>query len=67
MSENEEYINLEKKLLNDRNKVVELLNSLIEEIGSTKNISETDQIIEILNSYKNKINDQLLENLNEEE
>jgi len=67
MSENEEYINLEKKLLNDRNKVVELLNSLIEEIGSTKNISETDQIIEILNSYKNKINDQLLENLSEEE
>ena len=67
MSENEEYINLEKKLLNDRNKVVELLNSLIEEIGSTKNISETDQIIEILNSYKNKINDQLLENFNEEE
>jgi len=67
MSENEEYINLEKKLLNDRNKVVELLNSLIEEIGSTKNISETDQIIEILNSYKNKINNQLLENFNEEE
>ena len=67
MSENEEYINLEKKLLNDRNKVVELLNSLIEEIGSTKNISETDQIIEILNNYKNKINDQLLENFNEEE
>jgi len=67
MSENEEYINLEKKLLNDRNKVVELLNSLIEEIGSTKNISETDQIIEILNSYKNKINDQLLENFSEEE
>ena len=67
MSENEEYINLEKKLLNDRNKVVELLNSLIEEIGSTKNISETDQIIEILNNYKNKINDQLLENFREEE
>ena len=67
MSENEEYINLEKKLLNDRNKVVELLNSLIEEIGSTKNISETDQIIEILNNYKNKINDQLLENFSEEE
>jgi len=67
MSENEEYINLEKKLLNDRNKVVELLNSLIEEIGLTKNISETDQIIEILNSYKNKINNQLLENFNEEE
>ena len=67
MSENEEYINLEKKLLNDRNKVLELLNSLIEEIGSTKNISETDQIIEILNSYKNKINDQLLENFSEEE
>ena len=67
MSENEEYINLEKKLLNDRNKVVELLNRLIEEIGSTKNISETDQIIEILNSYKNKINDQLLENFSEEE
>ena len=67
MSENEEYINLEKKLLNDRNKVVELLNSLIEEIGSTKNISETDQIIEILNNYKNKINNQLLENFNEEE
>ena len=67
MSENEEYINLEKKLLNDRNKVVELLNSLIEEIGLTKNISETDQIIEILNSYKNKINDQLLENFSEEE
>tara|TARA_Y100001949_G_scaffold166960_1_gene164156 strand:- start:112 stop:315 length:204 start_codon:yes stop_codon:yes gene_type:complete len=67
MSENEEYINLEKKLLNDRNKVVELLNSLIEEIGLTKNISETDQIIEILNNYKNKINNQLLENFNEEE
>ena len=67
MSENEEYINLEKKLLNDRNKVVELLNSLIEEIGSTKNISETDHIIEILNNYKNKINNQLLENLSEEE
>jgi len=67
MSENEEYINLEKKLLNDRNKVLELLNSLIEEIGLTKNISETDQIIEILNSYKNKINNQLLENFNEEE
>ena len=67
MSENEEYINLEKKLLNDRNKVLELLNSLIGEIGSTKNISETDQIIEILNSYKNKINNQLLENFNEEE
>ena len=67
MSENEEYINLEKKLLNDRNKVVELLNSLIEEIGSTKNISETDQIIEILNNYKNKINNQLLENFSEEE
>ena len=67
MSENEEYINLEKKLLNDRNKVVELLNNLIEEIGSTKNISETDQIIEILNNYKNKINNQLLENLSEEE
>ena len=67
MSENEEYINLEKKLLNDRNKVVELLNRLIEEIGSTKNISETDQIIEILNNYKNKINNQLLENFNEEE
>ena len=67
MSENEEYINLEKKLLNDRNKVVELLNSLIEEIGLTKNNSATDQIIEILNSYKNKINNQLLENFNEEE
>ena len=67
MSENEEYINLEKKLLNDRNKVVELLNSLIEEIGLTKNISENDQIIEILNNYKNKINNQLLENFNEEE
>ena len=67
MSENQEYINLEKKLLNNRNKVVELLNSLIEEIESTKNISETDQIIEILNNYKNKINDQLLENFNEEE
>ena len=67
MSENEEYINLEKKLLNDRNKVLELLNSLIEEIGLTKNISETDQIIEILNNYKNKINNQLLENFNEEE
>ena len=67
MNENQEYINLEKKLLNDRNKVLELLNSLIEEIGSTKNISETDQIIEILNSYKNKINNQLLENFNEEE
>ena len=67
MSENEEYINLEKKLLNDRNKVVELLNSLIEEIGLTKNNSATDQVIEILNSYKNKINDQLLENFNEEE
>ena len=67
MNENEEYINLEKKLLHNHNKVGELLNSLIEEIGSTKNISETDQIIEILNNYKNKINDQLLENLNEEE
>jgi len=67
MNENEEFINLEKKLLDNRNKVGELLNSLIEEIGSTKNISETDQIIEILNSYKNKINDQLLENFNEEE
>ena len=67
MSENEEYINLEKKLLNDRNKVLELLNSLIEEIGLTKNNSATDQIIEILNSYKNKINNQLLENFNEEE
>ena len=67
MNENQEYINLEKKLLNDRNKVLELLNSLIEEIGLTKNISETDQIIEILNSYKNKINNQLLENFNEEE
>ena len=67
MSENEEYINLEKKLLNDRNKVLELLNSLIEEIGLTKNNSATDQVIEILNSYKNKINNQLLENFNEEE
>ena len=67
MNENQEYINLEKKLLNNRNKVGELLNSLIEEIGSTKNISETDQIIEILNNYKNKINDQLLENFREEE
>ena len=67
MNENEEYINLEKKLLNDRNKVVELLNRLIEEIGSTKNISESDTIIEILNNYKNKINDQLLENFSEEE
>ncbi len=67
MNENEEYINLEKKLLNNRNKVGELLNSLIEEIESTKNISETDQIIEILNNYKNKINDQLLENFSEEE
>ena len=67
MNENEEFINLEKKLLDNRNKVGELLNSLIEEIGSTKNISETDQIIEILNNYKNKINDQLLENFREEE
>ena len=67
MNENQEYINLEMKLLNDRNKVGELLNSLIEEIESTKNISETDQIIEILNNYKNKINDQLLENFSEEE
>ena len=67
MNENQEYINLEKKLLNNRNKVGELLNSLIEEIESTKNISETDQIIEILNNYKNKINDQLLENFSEEE
>ena len=67
MNENQEYINLEKKLLNNRNKVGELLNSLIEEIESTKNSSETDQIIEILNNYKNKINDQLLENFSEEE
>ena len=67
MNENEEFINLEKKLLDNRNKVGELLNNLIEEIGSTKNISETDQIIEILNNYKNKINDQLLENFREEE
>ena len=67
MNENEEFINLEKKLLDNRSKVGELLNSLIEEIGSTKNISETDQIIEILNNYKNKINDQLLENFREEE
>ena len=67
MNVNEEYFNLEKKLLDNRNKVGELLNNLIEEIGSTKNISETDQIIEILNNYKNKINNQLLENFNEEE
>ena len=67
MNENQEYINLEMKLLNNRNKVGELLNSLIEEIESTKNSSETDQIIEILNNYKNKINDQLLENFSEEE
>ena len=67
MNENEEFINLEKKLLDNRNKVGELLNSLIEEIESTKNSSETDQIIEILNNYKNKINDQLLENFSEEE
>ena len=67
MNVNEEYFNLEKKLLDNRNKVGELLNNLIEEIGSTKNISETDQIIEILNNYKNKINDQLLENFREEE